>query len=93
MFGEMPAHGFYIRHARNVSLSNVEVASLKPDARPPLFWRMSAAPISSACGQLPIPAGRLSLSPMSKTSVLTVQECARHATRTRGSKGPLMEFQ
>ncbi|MGA7575334.1 MAG: glycoside hydrolase family 28 protein [Terriglobales bacterium] len=34
MFGEMPAHGFYIRHARNVSLSNVEVASLKPDARP-----------------------------------------------------------
>ena len=34
MFGPTPAHGFYIRHAKNVELSNVEVATVNPDARP-----------------------------------------------------------
>jgi hypothetical protein len=34
MFGPTPAHGFYIRHAKNVELTNVEVATVKPDARP-----------------------------------------------------------
>jgi len=34
MFGEMPSHGFFLRHAKNISLSNVEISSLEPDARP-----------------------------------------------------------
>jgi len=37
MFGALPAHGFFIRHARNIELSNVEIASEKPEARP-AFW-------------------------------------------------------
>jgi polygalacturonase len=34
MFGPMPAHGFYIRHVNNIELTNVEIASASPDARP-----------------------------------------------------------
>jgi polygalacturonase len=37
MFGPLPAHGFFIRHARNLELSNIEIACEKPDARP-AFW-------------------------------------------------------
>jgi polygalacturonase len=37
MFGTLPAQGFFIRHARNVEFSNVEIASEQPDARP-FFW-------------------------------------------------------
>lgn len=34
MFGpELPAHGFYIRHARNLEFSNVEIAYEAPDER------------------------------------------------------------
>jgi polygalacturonase len=33
MFGRMPAHGFFIRHARNVSVSNVEIRCLQEDLR------------------------------------------------------------
>ena len=39
MFGKLPATGFFIRHARNLEMSNVEVAVQKPDARP-AFWLM-----------------------------------------------------
>ena len=34
MFGPMPAHGFYVRHARNVEFDKVEIAYLADDARP-----------------------------------------------------------
>lgn len=34
MFGEIPAYGFFIRHARNVELSNVEVGFMTEDLRP-----------------------------------------------------------
>jgi polygalacturonase len=34
MFGAMPANGFYIRHAKNIELRDIEIASLKEDARP-----------------------------------------------------------
>jgi polygalacturonase len=34
MFGPMPAQGFFIRHARNIEFSNVEIACEQPDARP-----------------------------------------------------------
>jgi len=31
MFGDMPSQGFFIRHAKNISFSNVEILSLKED--------------------------------------------------------------
>lgn len=34
MFGPMPAFGFYLRHVRNLEMSHVEVAAVRPDARP-----------------------------------------------------------
>lgn len=37
MFGTLPACGFFIRHARNIELSNIEIATEKPDERP-AFW-------------------------------------------------------
>ena len=37
MFGKLPATGFFMRHARNVQVSNVEIAVEKADARP-AFW-------------------------------------------------------
>jgi polygalacturonase len=33
-FGTMPAHGFYIRHARRIEMRDVEVRPMKPDMRP-----------------------------------------------------------
>jgi polygalacturonase len=34
MFGPLPAHGFFIRHVDNIELTDVEVSSAAPDARP-----------------------------------------------------------
>lgn len=34
MFGDLPAYGFFIRHARGVELSNVEVGFMAEDLRP-----------------------------------------------------------
>jgi polygalacturonase len=34
MFGAMPAHGLYIRHAKNIEVSNIEIAPMKTDLRP-----------------------------------------------------------
>ena len=36
-FGPLPAQHFYLRHVRNIEISNVEVASFAADARPS-FW-------------------------------------------------------
>src|SRR6266481_1666993 len=33
-FGPMPAHGFYIRHARRIEMKDVEIRPMKPDMRP-----------------------------------------------------------
>lgn len=37
MFGVLPAYGFWIRHASNVKLKNVEMRFVKRDDRPPLI--------------------------------------------------------
>jgi polygalacturonase len=37
MFGTLPARGFFVRHARNLDFSNVEIATARPDERP-AFW-------------------------------------------------------
>ena len=34
MFGDMPTQGFYLRHVKNVSLSNIEIAAMTEDLRP-----------------------------------------------------------
>jgi polygalacturonase len=34
MFGQLPATGFFIRHARNIEMSSVAIATVQPDARP-----------------------------------------------------------
>ena len=34
MFGQLPACGMFARHAKNVELTNVEIATLQADARP-----------------------------------------------------------
>ncbi len=36
MFGDLPATGFFVRHVRNLRMSNVEVAVESPDPRPAL---------------------------------------------------------
>lgn len=37
MFGMLPATGWYVRHARNVEFSNVEIAAVKEDARAAVY--------------------------------------------------------
>jgi polygalacturonase len=37
MFGELPASGFFIRHARNIEMNDVEIATTRADARPALW--------------------------------------------------------
>jgi polygalacturonase len=34
MFGDMPSQGFYLRHVKNVELSEIEIAAINDDARP-----------------------------------------------------------
>ncbi len=37
MFDTLPARGFFLRHVKNIELSNVEIATESPDERP-AFW-------------------------------------------------------
>ena len=37
MFGDLPATGFFVRHVRNLEMSNVEIVTRAADARP-AFW-------------------------------------------------------
>lgn len=37
MFGTLPARGFFLRHVKNIEMSNVEIATEQPDERP-AFW-------------------------------------------------------
>jgi hypothetical protein len=44
MFGNMPAQGMYLRHVKNVTLSDVEIAAVSDDARPAfIFQNVSCA--------------------------------------------------
>jgi len=38
MFGVLPAYGFYVRHARNISIEGGYWATVIPDARPALYF-------------------------------------------------------
>ena len=37
MFGEIPAYGFFIRHVKGITMTDVEVSFLTNDARPPFL--------------------------------------------------------
>ena len=37
MFGNMPSHGFYIRHVKGIEMTNVEIAYLEEDSRPVFY--------------------------------------------------------
>ena len=37
MFGGMPAYGFFVRHVRGLTMTDVEVSYMKEDARPPFL--------------------------------------------------------
>ena len=37
MFGEMPAYGFYVRHVKALTMTDVEVSSMTDDVRPPFL--------------------------------------------------------
>ena len=45
MWGNLPAKGFFVRHARNVLFSNVVVATEQPDVRPDIV-RVDAEPLA-----------------------------------------------
>lgn len=36
MFGQAPAYGFFIRHAKDIQLNNVQISLINADSRPPL---------------------------------------------------------
>lgn len=36
MFGTLPAFGFYLRHARNITMRDVVLSTITPDRRPPM---------------------------------------------------------
>jgi polygalacturonase len=38
MFGPLPAHGFFIRHAKGIEMTNVEIEAVQTDARPALVF-------------------------------------------------------
>ena len=52
MFGDIiPAQGFFLRHIKNIEMSDIEIRSQKPDFRPPFllddvsaadFWHVKA---------------------------------------------------
>ncbi len=39
MFGPTPAHGIFLRHVKNISVSNLEISSLQKDLRPAFVAR------------------------------------------------------
>ncbi|MCD8167492.1 MAG: glycosyl hydrolase family 28 protein, partial [Bacteroides sp.] len=63
MFGDLPAYGFYIRHAKGVRLHNVRFDHLNPDMRPALVLDDVAGLNISDCmlqgGSTPAPLIRL----------------------------------
>jgi hypothetical protein len=39
MFGNMPSQGFYLRHVKNVTMSDIEIVAMSEDARPALMMQ------------------------------------------------------
>ena len=56
MFGPLPATGFFLRHIRNLQMSNVEIATETPDARP-AFWLKAVEGADFFRVRVPRPSG------------------------------------
>ncbi len=56
MFGTIPASGFFIRHAKNVALNNVQLSFEKEDLRPSL-WLEDVQGIRVGNYRTPLPTG------------------------------------
>lgn len=60
MFGELPAWGFYVRHAKNVTFENVELRAVAADFRPAMVFddvqgaTLDAVRLTPAGGAAPI---------------------------------------
>jgi polygalacturonase len=37
MFGTLPAFGFYVRHARDITMRDIVLSTIQPDRRPPML--------------------------------------------------------
>jgi|ERR1700677_1683139 polygalacturonase len=42
MFGNMPAQGMYLRHVKNLTLSDIEIAAVSDDARPAFIFQSAS---------------------------------------------------
>lgn len=52
MFGEIPAYGFFIRHAKGIEFDNVEVSYINEDLRPPfMLQNVTQAEFNNVKGQ------------------------------------------
>jgi hypothetical protein len=38
MFGELPSHGFFVRHVEGLSMKNVQLRTADPDVRPAMIF-------------------------------------------------------
>jgi len=52
MWGNLPAKGFFVRHARNVEFQNIQIQTEQPDARPD-FIQEDSSPLPSTLHQSP----------------------------------------
>ncbi len=69
MFGNMPAQGMYLRHVKNVTLSDISIAAMSDDARPAfIFQNVSGADLF----HIKTPAGVPVLEMRNSTDVLAM---------------------
>ncbi len=82
MWGELPAYGFFVRHAEDISFSNVELRYRRRDERPPVYCDdvngFKAAGISAE-----LPSGRIEVFKLInvENAVITSSEPMRRYSR------------
>jgi polygalacturonase len=87
-FGPLPAQHFYIRHARNVEFSNVELAGVTGDARPS-FWLGDVSGADLLYLKLPRGAGPA----MSLNDVSNFHALANRGLKDASIEGPISQMQ
>ena len=64
MFGTLPAYGMYVRHARGITLKNIEIATTQDDGRPAfVFDDVHNVQCSGLTGKSPKPTSLLFVKP------------------------------
>ncbi len=64
MFGMLPASGFFVRHARNIEMSHVEIVTVAADVRP-AFWMQDVDGFDASFLKLPSGAPNFALDAVS----------------------------